>query len=177
VQNSLRRLRTDHLDAFFLHEPATLLEEESWEALQIIRQRGFSRFTGVSTSSMQILQRGLAFGQIQIFQTPVSPVAHKSNEVLSVCAAHGVPVVANETLQSLQSLEQLRPTSKRHPVQLNHQTISSARLLLNYAASQPAVHTVLIGTKSADHLLDNISPLPPGVSAEQLSATVESILA
>lgn len=56
VEESLKRLRTDHLDILLLHRPDTLMEpEEVAEAFELLEKSGKVRYFGVSNqNSMQI---------------------------------------------------------------------------------------------------------------------------
>jgi pyridoxine 4-dehydrogenase len=177
IEKSLKRLRTHYLDAFFLHEPLATLAEESWEALYQIRQRGLSHLTGVSTNSAEVTEQGVASGQVQIFQTPVSPAAKGRNNLLALCLKNNIPVVANEVLKPRAKLDGLGDAWTNISAHFTEGNISNPRLLIAYAASQPGVRTVLIGTKSTHHLLHNIEPFPLRIPVQQLSAEIERVLA
>jgi pyridoxine 4-dehydrogenase len=177
IERSLKRLGTDYLDAFFLHEPTTNVAEESWEALHEIRQRGLSRLTGVSTHSVEVTRQGIASGEVQIFQTPISPDAEGRDSLLALCLENGIPVVANEALKPRLKLERLGETWSNLSARFTGGNISTHRLLLAYAGSRPGVRTVLIGTKSTNHLLHDIEPFPSPIAWQQLSLEIERVLA
>ena len=177
VEKSLKRLRTDYLDAFFLHEPLTMLAEESWDALLQIRHRGLSRLTGISSNSVEITRKGIASGQVQILQTSMSPDGEGRAELLALCLKDSIPVVANEVLKARPKLDGLGEAWSELPAHLTGTNISNPRLLIAYAQSRPGVRTVLIGTKSTEHLIHNIEPFPSPNSLRQLFAEIERVLA
>ena len=173
LESSLGRLGTDHVDAFFLHEPEIdRLLPESWEALEQIRAQGKSRVTGVSSSSFAVVAQGLQSGQVNIVQTAVSIDVKSSRAILEICDRHAVPVVANEVL---------RPRNR-----LSHDPAWTAMLaahglepkdtiaaLLAYASNQGPVRTVLCGTRSAHHLLGNLQSFQQAESMRPLLADME----
>jgi aryl-alcohol dehydrogenase-like predicted oxidoreductase len=160
VERSLRRLGTNYVDAFFLHEPfRALLTPESWAALDQIRASGKSRMTGVSTADPAVLADGLSSGQVQIVQTPVSIQAEHSAEILRMCSEANIPVVANEVLRPRVMLSEHREIWTKILTSSGFQQDATVPALIAYAKLQPAVQCVLSGTKSRDHLLENLKSI------------------
>ena len=160
VERSLKRLGTDHVDAFLLHEVKSAdILPESWEALELIRSKGMSRLTGISTSDPRVLRDGLTTGQVQIVETPVSLLAPSAGQISSLCASHGVPLVANEVLKPRKTLDESGDIWREMLGRHGMAGVSAVHLLVAYAASQPAVKTVLIGTRSPSHLRDALQGL------------------
>lgn len=172
IERSLKRLRTDYLDAFMLHAPvAGEPSFQSWEALETIRSRGMSRFTGVSTGDFEVVRQGVASGQVNLVETPVSFAARGSEEITSFCASRQIQVVANEVLRPRFLLHdrQVEWNSLRNRYDVLH--VSTTQLLIGYAAAQQGVSSVLVGTISPDHLVENLRSLQycdtmPGFFAE-----------
>ena len=54
---------------------------------------------------------------------------------------------------------------------------SAAQFLLRFAISHPALHTTIIGTKSLDHLADNVKAVEAGPLATDVLAAVKARLA
>lgn len=161
IERSLKRLGTDHVDAFLLHaavagEPTS----ETWEALEQIRTKGMSRATGLSSSDPHLVQEGLSTGQVSIVETPVSLVAPSAAAILELCAARNIPVVANEVLKP-QALLKIR-ANDWNALQTSRglTSDSTVNLLIAFAAAQLAVVTTLVGTTSAEHLINNLGALP-----------------
>ncbi|WP_158941319.1 aldo/keto reductase [Granulicella sp. S190] len=178
VQKSLKRLGTDHLDAFLLHaavagEPTS----ESWEALEEIRAKGLSRMTGVSSSDVDVVREGLASGQVGVVETPVYVSASHADEICTLCAEQGVPVVANEVLRPQAFLKTRADVwdavRGRHGVA----SVSTVQLLIAYAAAQRGVKTVLVGTLSSHHLVDNLQALQYSSSMHEFFAEMKESFA
>jgi pyridoxine 4-dehydrogenase len=178
VERSLKRLGTDHVDAFLLHEAvAGEPSPQSWEALEEIRARGMSRFTGVSTSDPEVVRQGIASGQVAIVETPVSLAAPYAEEIGRLCASHEVQIVANEVLKPQAALHGCGSAwdliRERHGVS----TVSTVHLLIAYAAARQGVHTVLIGTKSTSHLVENLQALEYSFGMQALFAEMKEAFA
>jgi aryl-alcohol dehydrogenase-like predicted oxidoreductase len=160
IERSLKRLRTNYLDAFMLHAPvAGEPSSQSWEALETIRSMGMSRFTGVSTGDFEVVRQGVASGQVNLVETPVSFAACGAEEIISFCASRQIPVVANEVLRPRFLLHDRDAEwiSLRERYNVSH--VGTAQLLIGYAAAQQGVSSVLIGTTSPDHLVENLRSL------------------
>ena len=86
----------------------------------------------------------------------------KNASVLDVAAELDISVVASATLSSLSSHRTFRSSSKMFPV-----ATTDAQRAISFVRSLP-VATALIGTRSRDHLNENImsaSPAPPASRA------------
>jgi len=160
VEASLKRLRMDYVDAFLLHaaragEPTI----ESWEALEIIRSRGLSRLTGVSSSDPELVRQGIATGQVLLVETPVSASARNAAEICALCSAHRVTVVGNEVLKPKHMTPEQE--AKWNVLRARHGlgVTPTIHLLIAYALAQPAVGSAVIGSSSINHLLDNLKSL------------------
>jgi pyridoxine 4-dehydrogenase len=169
VQKSLKRLGTDHLDAFLLHaaiagEPSS----ESWEALEQIRAKGLSRITGISSSDVEVVRQGLASGQVGLVETPVSISSPGADEICALCAERGVPVIANEVLKPQALLRSRAVVWDAIRYRHGAGSISTVQLLIAYAAAQRSVGTVLVGTLSSHHLVDNLQALQYSSSMQAL---------
>jgi aryl-alcohol dehydrogenase-like predicted oxidoreductase len=92
IDESLRRLRVDHVDLYQLHrvDPAVPIEE-SWGAMAEAVTAGKARFLGLSEVSVEQIERARAVHPVASVQSELSlwtrdPLA----EVLPHCAAHGI---------------------------------------------------------------------------------------
>jgi pyridoxine 4-dehydrogenase len=157
LEASLRRLRTDYVDAFVLHAvEAGEATDESWEALEIIRGRGLSRMTGISTSDPKVVRRGLATGQVQLVETPVCALAEGLDEIVNLCAASGVEIVGNEVLKPRRLILERTAEWDSMCDRNELKDVSRIHLLIAYALAQPAVASVVIGSLSPGHMVENL---------------------
>jgi diketogulonate reductase-like aldo/keto reductase len=96
-EQSLQRLRTDHLDCYLLHWPGSHPLEETIGAFEQLREAGKIRSWGVSNFDVSELQRALEIagpGKIACNQV-LYHLAQRDieNEVVPWCEAHDVAVV------------------------------------------------------------------------------------
>jgi len=178
VERSLRRLCTDHVDAFLLHaavvgEPT----DESWAALEEIRTKGMSRMTGVSTSDPEVVRQGLASGQVMIVETPVSLLAPNAERIGALCAEGQVPLIANEVLKPQRMLKERITEWSAMRERYGVGMTATPQLLIAYASAARGVSTVLIGTLSASHLAENVRALEFGDEMRGLFAEMKEVFA
>ena len=95
VEQSLRRMKTDHLDVVqFHHNPsrATLEEHDAVGELDDLRAEGKVRFVGVSGTDPN-LARQIAMGVFDVFQIPYSALERDHEDAITAAAETGAGVV------------------------------------------------------------------------------------
>jgi len=100
-ERSLRNLGTDVIDLYQIHWPAGTFGSErvplaeTMEALVRLRQAGKIRAIGVSNFDLPQLREACALGPVDCLQPPYSLLwRHAERELLPLCRAHGVAVLA-----------------------------------------------------------------------------------
>ena len=198
VEQSLRRLRTDHLDLVQVHmspSRATLEDEGSLDELQALRDEGKTRFIGMS-GTLPDLADHIAMGTFDVFQIPYSALEREHEDLVAAAAdagagtiirggvARGVPETlpaAYERLPESMRARLTKATEDRKArwqaaeVQLEGLLDGMTRMefLLRFTLSHPEMHTTIVGTANPAHLADNVEaarkgPLPADVYAEAL---------
>jgi aryl-alcohol dehydrogenase-like predicted oxidoreductase len=104
MEDSLRRLGTDHVDLYQIHWPdkdtGTPLEE-SWATMAALKDEGKTRWIGVSNFDVPLLQRCEAIRHVDSLQPPYSLLARDVEaEILPYCRQHGIGVIAYSPMQS-----------------------------------------------------------------------------
>ncbi|QRM57748.1 aldo/keto reductase [Sinorhizobium sp. BG8] len=158
VDRSLRRLRTDYVDILYLHDlPLSAARNaESFECLSRMQKAGKIRHVGISPTDDEVLEVAQSNPLIRVIQTDVHPwrtPAAKSG--LSSLGKSGRGVVANRVFAPMAVEEwkqKLEDAAQAHGM-------TTRQLLLNFALQQPYVGSVLTGTISREHLLENIADL------------------
>jgi hypothetical protein len=97
---SMRRLRRDHVDLYFLHWPDDVVPlEETWGAMSDLVEEGLVGAIGLSNFDIADIERCHAQRAVDLVQDGLSLVDHlDARERFSRCAELGVPVVAYEPL-------------------------------------------------------------------------------
>jgi aryl-alcohol dehydrogenase-like predicted oxidoreductase len=184
VENSLRLLKTDHLDLVQFHRSLTRHEFEKDGALQEalkLRGEGKVRFLGVSGTLPNLVEQ-IAMGVFDAFQIPYSALQREHEEAIALAARNGAGTiirggVARGAPTDWQRTNYMVPgTTMRdrwERAALDDLLDGSTRIefTLRFTLSHPGLSTTIVGTRNAAHLRDNIraarkGPLPPDVQAE-----------
>jgi aryl-alcohol dehydrogenase-like predicted oxidoreductase len=191
VEQSLRRMRTDHLDLVQVHlspSRATLEQEESVAELMALRDEGKTRFIGMS-GSLPNLPDHIAMDVFEVFQIPYSALEREHEELITAAAragagtiirggvARGVPEELPSHYSRLpeqmragleRSIEERKARWEDAESRLDDLLDGMPRMefLLRFTLSHPDMHTTIVGTSSLDHLAENVAvarngPLPP----------------
>ena len=191
VEQSLRRMRTDHLDLVQVHmspSRSTLEEHDSIAELQALRDEGKVRFIGMS-GTLPELPDHIGMGVFDAFQIPYSALERDHEELVSQAAgagagtiirggvARGVPETLPATYARLpesmrtrleRANEERRARWEAAETELRDLLGDMTRMefLLRFTLSHPAMHTTIVGTANPGHLADNVTaarkgPLPP----------------
>ncbi|MEE2656016.1 MAG: aldo/keto reductase [Chloroflexota bacterium] len=188
VEHSLRTLRTDYLDVVQFHRS---LGREEFDAegalveLLKLRDEGKVRFVGVS-GVLPTLHEQIDMGVFDVFQIPYSALQREHEDVITKASDAGIGIIVrggvargtpddwegrryymlpNETMQEWWNSAKLDDLLDG---------ISRIEFMLRFTLSHPGLDTTIVGTRSTEHLDDNISaaikgPLPDDVVAEAKS--------
>jgi aryl-alcohol dehydrogenase-like predicted oxidoreductase len=187
VEQSLRRLATDHLDLVQVHmspSRALLEAERTVETIMALRDEGKTRFIGMS-GTLPNLPGHIAMGVFDVFQIPYS-VVQREHEGLITAAAKagagtlirggvarggaagdknwaqgplGLPAGEGQRRWAAAGLDDLLGGMPRH------------EFVLRFTLSHPGLSAAIVGTSSPRHLRANLAiaakgPLPAGLREE-----------
>ncbi|MBE8477572.1 aldo/keto reductase [Streptomyces justiciae] len=100
VERSLRALRRETVDLYFLHWPdAEVPFAESVGALGELRAEGKLRAVGVSNVDLSLLAAARTVTAIDAVQNPYSACDGGDDELLRECERHGIPFMAYSPLR------------------------------------------------------------------------------
>jgi pyridoxine 4-dehydrogenase len=161
LELSLRRLGVDAVDAFLLHEPDNGdLTDDSWKALGQIRERGWARYTGISTNDVQAVRRGLESGEVQVVQTFAAWGRPSTDEIPALCRVAGIPLMLNRVLDPMLDLRESYSTREAKIGKIpGLEGMSCVQFLMAAALVEKRADTVLTGTLKEDHLEHNLRAL------------------
>ena len=178
VEQSLRRMNTDHLDLVQFHSSPsqTVLEQHgAVETLLDLQREGKIRFLGMS-GTLPNLPDHVAMGVFDAFQIPYSAVEREHEEAMAQAVEAGSGVVIRG------GVAKGDPEGGGHggnswalwdKANLNEllEGMTRTQFMLRYTISNPSMHTTIVGTANAEHLADNLrtaelGPLPADVYAE-----------
>jgi aryl-alcohol dehydrogenase-like predicted oxidoreductase len=161
VELSLRRLGTDYLDLFYLHNPPPEIVSDGgmWAALEALKQRGLIRYYGVSCGNSASSAEALAWlGRpgISALQVPVHALDSIDLETIRPRAREaGAAIVGRQPFRrgAIFSDPGLRGVLTQHSQRTPAQTA------LRLALQRPGVDLVLVGMTSRAHLEENLGAL------------------
>jgi aryl-alcohol dehydrogenase-like predicted oxidoreductase len=189
VEQSLRRLRTDHLDLVQVHmspSKATLEQNHTVQTLKDLQAEGKVRFIGMS-GILPNLPDHIAMGVFDVFQIPYSAVQREHEELITEAVDAGAGTFirggAARGAAAADKNWQTRPLGQDPGVgQRNWETSGIAELLseagmsnmefvLRFTLSHPGLSTTIVGTSDPGHLASNIAvaeqgPLPADLYEE-----------
>ena len=93
--DSLRRLRTGHIDLYQLHWPdeTGILIEETWAAMAELVDEGLVRAIGVSNFDRKLIERCEAIRHVDSLQQELSMLVLEDRELIAWCGERGIGVV------------------------------------------------------------------------------------
>ena len=108
VQNSLKRLRTDHLDIIQLHgidDEKTLAKamgaDGSLQTCKEAKKEGLADFIGITGHKPRVLAKAIQTGEFDTVLVPLNVVTRQAlEELLPVAKSHDVGVVAMKPLSA-----------------------------------------------------------------------------
>lgn len=89
--DSLRRLKTDHIDIYIMHwpDPGTPVEE-TMRALDDLKKSGKIRYVGVSNFNRELIEAAQKVVRIDFLQPPYSMVEESQKNLLMWCEEQGI---------------------------------------------------------------------------------------
>ena len=157
LNESLRKLRTDHIDLYQLHD---ISRPEDWnqitapkgmiEAAQRAQRQGKFRFLGVSGHEPKLLMRAMRLGIFDTVQVGYSPVnLAPEGTVLPLAQKLDMGVINMKPLAGGELVVRPHRTAGRGEV--------SAPQALNFCWSNPAISVVIPGTWQFGELRQNVA--------------------
>ncbi|MSQ21836.1 MAG: aldo/keto reductase [Dehalococcoidia bacterium] len=179
VNESLKRMKTDHLDLVQLHNaPArqTLEQEGAIEALLDLKRHGKVRFIG-SSSTLPNLTEHIRMGVFDAFQIPYSAIQREHEGVISQAAKAGAGTIIRGGVARGSPEEEGRgdPDAWKlwDSAKLNEllDGMTKMEFVLRFTITHPDLHTTIVGTLNPVHLAENVAvvrkgPLPASVYNE-----------
>lgn len=188
LEQSLRRLRTDYVDIYFLHgvrpEQYAYAYDTFVPVLQRMREAGKIRAVGITEAFItdpqhRTLQQAVKADCWDVMmvgfsllnpsaRTRVLPYTQQKNigvlDMFAVRRALSQPTALKELLADLRQKGQLAPDAYENNNPLGFLTENGKAATIPEAAyrfcrHEPGIHTVLTGTGSVEHLKENVASL------------------
>jgi pyridoxine 4-dehydrogenase len=162
VEGSLQRLRLERIDLYQFHAPDPNVPFiESVGALAELQRSGKIRHLGISNVSVAQLEAARAITPIVSVQNAYNLRNRASDDVLAACERHGVAFLPWYPLGGKRGLKALKIKQVAARRGLTHAALSLAWLLAKSPVMLP-----IPGTRSLDHLEDNVAAAALRLSPE-----------
>ena len=190
VEASLKRLQTDYLDLFQLHNPPlAVIERDLFGTLDRLKEQGKIRFYGVSCRSLEEAVPSVKSAGVSAIQIPVSLIEQRAiSDVFPQAEQHGVGIIARQPLASgflarpaeevkidltavdKEQAEQKLEAAHRYQF-LSNENRTLAEAALRFVLQQEEVAVTLVGTNNPQHLRSNLAVLEASsLTGEEVAA-------
>jgi len=186
VEQSLIRMRTDHLDLVQVHMSPPRVEIEETDVvgtLQALKSEGKLRFIGMS-GILPNLRDHLEMGVFDAFQIPYSGLERDHEQIIADAAAAGAGTIIrggvargapapDQNLEDAPVFWRDAMLAKRdlwQEAKLDELTegLSRMEFMLRFTLSHPDIHTIIVGTSNPAHLDANVRAASAGGLADDL---------
>lgn len=168
IESSLRRLRRERIELYFIHQPPVGVEhmEHLFSILDEMRTAGKIGSYGVCSGDAEIVRAVVHTNRCNIVQTAVNPLVTETlrSALNSVAGPNRAELAANHVLA-----DGLRAATRLDAL-CAERGVTKAHLLIRHAAAVHNVRVVLTGTSNPAHLADNAAALALPVTSEDLLA-------
>jgi aryl-alcohol dehydrogenase-like predicted oxidoreductase len=169
VDESLRRLKSDHVDVMQLHNPSVAECESGGlvEALQEMKRQGKVRWIGASTT-LPHLSVYLEWGVFDVFQIPYSALERDHEDWIRKAAEAGIGIVIRggvalgEPGAGIGKAERWEKFEEAGLDELRDEGDDRTAFLLRYTLTHPHADTIIVGTTNTDHLRQNVDAVLRG---------------
>jgi aryl-alcohol dehydrogenase-like predicted oxidoreductase len=162
IEESLKRLRTDRIDLYYLHKVHDVASiEGSLGAIVRERDRGRISHIGVSNVDAAQLRRALAVTRIAAVQNHYNLAHREHDDVLELCAAEGIAFVPYFPLRDVTPAA--RAIAARHGA-------TPAQVALAWLLRRSPTTLPIPGTLSVEHVRENLDALELELDEDDLAA-------
>lgn len=182
LHQSLKRLKTDHIDVMQLHGGSVeeIQKSGTVEVLEEMRRQGKVRWIGASISTLDkgvTLPPFLSWDSFDAFQIPYSALMRKHENWISASSKVGAGtiirfgVAQGEPKKGSGNEEVWGKFDQAKLDELRDAGESRTAFMLRFTLSHPQIDTIIVGTQNLVHLGENVNaalcgPLPPNVYSE-----------
>lgn len=190
IQESLKRLHRQQLDAYIFHNSTSIFDEEAVAALDFVQQKGLTRSIGVSVYTPQEAMKALTYPQINVIQIPYNVFDRRLDQCGFFAKAREKKLkifARSSLLQGLAVMDtKYLPEHMRFasPYLITFQRIcnsvgiSPLHAAISFVANHPGIDYLLFGVNNQEQLSSYLSfvskPLPQKIK-DELEAAFDTV--
>ncbi len=184
VEQSLRRMKTDHLDLVQFHaQPAReeLEQQQSIQTLLDLKNQGKIRFIGMS-STLPVIEDHIEMDVFDAFQIPYSALQRQHEGIISQAArsgsgtvirggvARGAPANDKEWDNGPIGVQKGQAQDIWEKAKLDDllEGMTLMEFVLRFTLSHPDLHATIVGTSNVEHLRQNVAAAAKGPLSNDL---------
>ena len=174
VEQSLRRLNTDHLDLLQVHMTPTmqvLEENDTIQTMKDLQKDGKIRFLGMSGTLPNITDH-ITMGVFDTFQIPYSCSQRDHEDAITKAAAAGAGIIIRGgAARGAPSSDNQRAHTRNPELKSVFEQAglddllngdSPMEFVMRFTATHPSMTTNIVGTMNSEHLQANIAAMTKG---------------
>jgi len=199
AEASLKRLRTDYIDIYYIHWPSFEIPvSETLSEFNKLKEEGLIRAIGVSNFSLEQLKEAAGHAQIDVIQ-PEYSLLHRSieDEIVPYCVKENIGIMSYSSIAkgiltgifhlNGKKLESDDFRNNRRLFLPEHlaaekelidllKEIADAKnkavsqVAISWLLHQPALTTAIVGSQSIKHMKENVEADDIVLSAEEINA-------
>ena len=163
INESLRRLRTDSIDLYYLHKPDPHVPlEESLGVMKEHRDRGAIRHVGVSNVTRDQVERARETVPIAAVQNHYNLADRASDDVVDYCTDNGIVFVPYFPLRA-EGPPAVAEIAQRHAA-------TPAQIAIAWLLRRSPVMLPIPGTLSLEHVQENMAAAGIDLTDEEFEA-------
>lgn len=157
VDKSLRILGVDKIDIYQLHDVSTddaweqvMAEGGALEGLQIARYRGLIDYVGISSHSLEVLEKAIMCGEFDTVMLEYSAFHRDTERLLPIAKEANIGVIAMRPLGGSGRMSSIRARVSGGDTSL------TPGMLLRYVLSNPDISVAIPGTRFSSRVSENV---------------------
>ncbi|MDD6193881.1 MAG: aldo/keto reductase [Lachnospiraceae bacterium] len=169
IQQQLRRLHTDYIDAYLLHSARYVFDDEILEALYRLKQEGYARYVGVSVYETTEAECGIRNKYVDYLQLPYSIfdqrmknekifelAEERNNTIIDTRSAFIQGLILMTEDQVPEFLHRARPIIREINELSQKYHISKIALAMNFVKQTDSIHSLVFGVDNLGQLKEDI---------------------
>lgn len=183
IASSLRNLKTDYIDFYFVHWPDVNTPiAETMAALNLLKAKGIIKYIGLSNFSKEQIEEAMKYGEVDVIQPLFCMVDQKNVELMKWCKTQGIDTftygsmgagilsgvyrtIPNFPPNDLRwhfydyyqepKFSKIQELLKVMDIIAEQRKVTVAQVALNWSAKQDYVSTCLVGATTPKHAIED----------------------